>query len=274
LQISLDADVSLPTGKSRLRGRERNVVFDPLLARYDRYGEGLNYSAGVSAALSIVDELSLAVGVRFTGTGKYRPDGDSPAIEINPGDTPALSAHVVWRRGQDVLSFGAEVADERVARRNGIALLDRGRTVELSLTGAVTPAAGWTMTGAAFYTKREKDRRLDEVTGKFELEQSRLHGDIWAVAIAAYRQVSRRTAIGVEGDFALAGDSELDDADFSYLPARRRWRLGIGLKHQLGNRVNLKAVGRYVDYRDQGSRLLIPLDASGVNFTLGVSTSF
>jgi len=274
LQFSVDGDLSLPTGKSRLGGRQRNVIFDPLLARYDRYGEGLNYSAGVGAALALTDTLSFALAGRFTRTGKYHPDADSPDVEIDPGDTPAIGGHLVWQRGSDLLSFGVEVADEEVARRNGARLLDRGRSLELSVSAVAGVAPGWTLTGTALYSHRRKDRRLNEVTGELELEQGRLSGDIWAAAASVYRQILPRTELGLEADYASIGDSEIDDADFSYLPARRRWRLGIGMKHRANSRLSLTAAARYVDYRDRGSSLLLPLNAAGVNVTFGVSNAF
>lgn len=274
LRFSIDGDVSLPTGQAQLTGREKNVVFDPLLARYDRYGEGFNYSAGLVAALALTDRLSLAIGARYTVTGAYRPNGDAPDVEIDPGDTPAMQVQLVWRSREDFLTFGLELSDEREARRDDLVLLDRGRRIELSLAGSTRLGGAWTLSGSGFYTTSRRDRRLNELTGEFVLEQSRRNGEVWAVAGALYRQVGSATAVGLEADYVSAGDSEVDQADFSYLPARRRWRAGIGLRQTVLRSVTLSAVLRYSDYRDRGSQLLLPLNAEGVNFTFGLGTTF
>ena len=236
------------------------MVFDPLLARFDRYGEGFNYSGGLLAALAVTDRISIASGVRFTGTGKYRPNGDAPDVEIDPGDTTSVLGQLVWRFRDRFISLSVQVSDEAVARRNDVRLLDRGRRLELSAAAATVIGKGWKLNGSAFYTTRRRDRRLDELSGEFRLEDSRRDGDVWATAASLYRQFAPSTAVGVEGDFASVGDSEIDDADFSYLPARRRWRIGLGVRHRMPARINLSAALRYIHYRDRGSQLLLPLE--------------
>lgn len=274
LAFSVDADLSIPTGTSRLGGRRKNLVFDPLLARYDRYGDGLNASVGVLGSFGITPTLSLGLGVKHTIAGVYEPDGDEPDISVDPGDTTSGFAQLTWRSAQNVVTLGLEYANERTATRDGVGLLDRAPSIEASMITSLQISVRITATASASYTTRDRDRRLNEITGAFEEDPERRDGDLVALTGSLYYQLRPRTAIGLEGDFVSAGDSEIDDADFTYRPARKRWRAGVGVRHAISSDALLTASIRRLDYRDEGSALLEPLRATGWTLATGVSITW
>lgn len=271
LQVSIDGDLSLPTGTASLSASEMNTIFDPLLARQSAYGAGLNYSAGMSASLQMSSKLAIGLGARRTRLGAFAPESAQPAIEIDPGDLTSIFSQVTWKSGRTAVTAGVKTSWESVSTRSGQPFFQRGRGLEISGFAAIPLSTKWRMSGGGNYTFNALDRRADLTTGSLAQDLAQANGDVWSVSGSLARRLGHNAELSLEADYVNSGASELPDSDFSYLPARTRWRAGIVARQSPSRSSVLSAALRYMDYVDKGSRLLRPLTADGLNATLSLT---
>lgn len=259
----VDGDVSLPTGTSRLSGREKNVIFDPLLARFDRYGEGLNASIGAFAGIEITSELGVSFGAKHTVTTEYVPDAEAFEIEINPGDTTAFLGELIWKDQMTIATLEIEYSLQSAARRNGQEIFERAPSWSVSASLQQQFSQRWAGAAVGAYTTRGRDTRLDELTGLSLKEADRRSGDYYSALIQLSYLTNGFGVLSLAGDYTNVGDSDFDDASFEYLPAREKWRIGLTTEYALSPWTNLQGELRYFEYEDKGSALLLPLTAEG-----------
>lgn len=77
-------DVNMPTGKATLHGSQLNAVMNEHLVEFSRFGEGWNYTPGVSVSRRNGKEDIWTLGTQYSFRGKYTPDDN--AGNITPGD--------------------------------------------------------------------------------------------------------------------------------------------------------------------------------------------
>ncbi len=76
--------INLPTGKSKLNGT--NAIMSEDLVRMSRFGEGWNYTPGVSISRKIGEEDTWTIENYYSFRGSYTYDGSITNGQINPGN--------------------------------------------------------------------------------------------------------------------------------------------------------------------------------------------
>ncbi len=82
-------DVNLPTGKSKLNGSGQIMSDD--LVENARFGEGLNYTPGISVSHKIGEEDTWTLGTSYAFRGSYEYDSTMPGSKFDPGTEWAKS---------------------------------------------------------------------------------------------------------------------------------------------------------------------------------------
>lgn len=266
--FSLSSDINLPTGTSALAGREKNVALDPLLAIYDRYGEGLNIGVTGLASIEFNRHFALAAGLSHVVNGAYEPDADQPDLELDPGNVTAVNVEAVWSQPGLFVRAGAQVAETGVLTRDGVDFYDRGASIQIDASLHAKLSQRGSVTVAASFATRAEDKIFDEIANDLVEEDERRAGDVWSATALYAHQINPRWSLRLDADYVNVTSSEFDDDAFEYLPERERWRIGPGATYALGLATSLDASIKYFHWTDKGSALLIPLDAEGVTATL------
>lgn len=128
-------DVNVPTGKSTLRGAEKNALLDGFLVDQTRFGEGWNYSPSIGVSLPILDRYVITASVANTARGSFIPDGDNP-FKFSPGDiTTTLIGLAKKATDNYLINIQAVRVSERTSKVNGIGYFKSGDRLSISSQG-------------------------------------------------------------------------------------------------------------------------------------------
>jgi hypothetical protein len=110
--VRYNIDINLPTGKSKLNGT--NAIMSDDLVALSRFGEGWNYTPGISVSRKIGQEDTWTLGTYYSFRGNYTYDGSTPNGRIDPGG--AWGKFLRWQHAGQQWQFVGELAHTNFGR--------------------------------------------------------------------------------------------------------------------------------------------------------------
>ncbi len=233
ISLNLNLDANLPTGTEQLSSEEENAIFDPLLVRQDRFGEGFNFASGLGLTIELTSKDTLGVSGSYITRGAYEPDGDNPDLTLDPGNQLIGTVQFTHLDTRWFLTTGVRVLHELQTDLEDSGFFDRGLSFDVNLAGAYQIAPKWRIQGSAFFNTRARDDFLNIITGELDTTDANTNGEIFVGSLSIKHQFSQKHAIRILGELLYRTENDFDDVDFSFEPERSRWKAGLGYTYTI-----------------------------------------
>lgn len=269
--LALNADLNLPTGKSKLKGDERNAVFDGFIVDQNRFGEGFNVGLGFSSTVALAEQILFGFGASYISRGSYEPGGTR---ELDPGDQWVASLQLL--RATNVFQgvLGYRIIREQETDVDGAAVYHRATSHELFLSGGYQMTGWWTLRGSALYARRGVDKLFNSVTGQLQKAAEDNNGDTYYLSVGLDRALSSRDKIGIDLSYLRRAENEFDESNFSFEPSLTRREIEISYARKLQNGPTLTGSIIFFDV-EEGK--ILGFDGprfEGIKLKLGVTYAF
>ena len=274
--VVVGLDVNIPTGKARLRERERAAEAGERhdLFEVDNFGEGLN----VGLNLGLIKEIG-NVNVGLTGVylfkGKYDPTQDTPDDDLDPGDQTLVMAALKWKAAswckvETLAAYAHSAPDTTGGKRS---FQDGDKVVLNGMLRIQRPAVEIVVGVQNAFQGKNKELADD----KFTTESANSNGnELFGWFDFTYR-ASVKLDLLVLGDIRDYGESDrkVELTGLPYEGHRLRYSIGPGVTYSLNDHFACNVVAKYF-LMDQQRDLVLPQDTTvhGMNLSLGLTYTF
>jgi len=190
--LTLNADINMPTGRAKLSGAEKNAVFNSFLVDRDKFGEGLNIGLGLGSTISLTEQTFLGSSIDYIERGKYRPDGDNPSLELDPGNRLIASLKIVHSRNDSRFNFGYRLVDEHQTKVDNRLTYDRSTSHELFGAVFIEFNQHWNAWLSGSYSRRGADQFVNSEDGQLARSDEDDSGDVYYLNLGIKRNLVHR----------------------------------------------------------------------------------
>lgn len=270
----LSMDVNVPTGKSRLKGTEKNALMDENLVGQTRFGEGVNLSPAIGFIFQMSDKNVLSVGSSYNIKGKYEPDGDT-YNELDPGDIFTGTMQYQRLTQNSLTSLGVVYSRESTTSLGDINnFYQPGERFDIYATRLQQFFQRHTVSGVFRYSTIGKNKRFDPFTDTFNREDKKGTGDVYFMGLTYAYQYNKQLSTGIDFGYLLRNDNDFQPENDIFIPERKKLSVKLFSNYMVNKNLSLYGSVSYFDMRDKKTAFLPKIHYTGINASLGFSLSF
>lgn len=262
-------DINAPTGKSTLKGQEKNAIMDPNLVGQTRFGEGLNLSPAAGFVFELTKNDVVSIGASHNIKGKYTPDGDTNVV-LDPGDIYTASLQYQRLTKDSYTSLGMVYNNESATKLADIEVFQPGERFDVNASHTQRFWQRHTLSGFLRYSTSDKNKRFDPFLGKFSAEERKGAGDVYFIGADYAYQYGQRLSGGVGFDYLLRQANQFQVGNDLFIPNRDKWSVNVFSNYMLTENSGLKRKVSYFEMRDQKTSFKSATDYSGVTASIGI----
>lgn len=227
IQPFITLDFNLPTGKTGLKGAQKNAVMDPDLVDLTRFGEGFNANLSAGVVYLIPDtSWSLTAALGFNLRGVYKADGDTQE-DYDPGDQLTALLRAQYLSDTIYGAVSVQYFDEDVSTIDGLEYFNPGNQIEVNAEITYVIDDVQSVSGSLFYTTSDKNAYFDFFTNTLIEENVDGNGDYYFGQIAYSRTVTDALGITLAATYGVRSKNDYVAADDLFVPARTYWDIRI-----------------------------------------------
>lgn len=261
-------DINAPTGKSTLKGQEKNAIMDPNLVGQTRFGEGVNLSPAAGFVFELTNNDVVSIGASHNIKGKYTPDGDANIV-LDPGDIYTATLQYQRLTRDSMTSLGMVYSEEDVTKLAGINVFQPGKRFDVNASHAQRFWQQHTVSGFFRYSNMDKNKRFDPFLGSFTAEERDGAGDVFFMGCNYTYQYDRRLSGGVGFDYLLREANQYQVGNDLFLPNRDKWSVNVFSSYMLTENLGLKGRVSYFEMVDQQTSFRPTTEYTGVTASIG-----
>jgi hypothetical protein len=273
IQPFITLDLNVPTGKTGLKGAQKNAVMDPDLVDLVRFGEGFNTNLSIGAVFLIPEtSWSITAAAGYNARGAYVADGDT-LEDFDPGDqlTALLRAQYLSETIYGALSV--QYFDEDVSTIEGLDYFNPGNQIEINAELTYVIDEVQSVSGSLYYTTSGKNAYYDFFTDAVIEENVDGNGDYFFGQLAYSRTLSEEIGATVAATYGVRTKNDYVAADDLFIPSRTYWDVRVSMDYTApGGWVAAADIG-YGGVNDDGT-ILVPGDRSYETFSAGLALSY
>lgn len=266
-------DINAPTGKSTLKGQEKNTLMDPNLVGQTRFGEGWNFSPAMGFVFEVTDNDVISIGGSYNIKGKYVPDGDTGNVR-DPGDIYTATLQYQHLTENSFTSIGMVYSNEGGTKLGGIDVFQPGERFDVNASHSRRFLDQHTMSVFFRYSITDSNKRFDPFLGEFSDEERDGSGDVLFTGFNYAYQYDQQLSAGVGFDYLLREANEYQVSNDLFIPNRDKWSVNVFSTYALTENLNLKGKVGYFGMRDQKTAFLSTIDYSGVTASFGLNFQY
>lgn len=274
LPVKLSLSANLPNGKATLTGDEKNAIMDGQLVWQTRFGEGFNITPGVSIAHSLTDKDTIGAGISYGYRGKFDPNADVEKDDIDPGDETIATLQYSRTNNRSQMGVSTSYKHSQTTRRNSQDYYQKGAVWSIDADGSYAFNEKHSMYGGYYYAYSKKDKYINNLTGNLEIEDFNSNGKTHHLNAGYVYRFSPVNSVSLIADYLKIDGNSYDQINILYVPARKKWSVGMQYRHQLLNNLNMNVSIKRFRMQDDASPYLPEQTYKGWNVYSGLTYQF
>lgn len=273
IQPFITLDMNLPTGKTGLKGAQKNAVMDPDLVDLTRFGEGFNVNLSVGSVFLIPDtKWSVTAAIGYNMRGAYTADGDT-LEDFDPGDQVTALLRAQYLSDTIYGALSVQYFDEGVSTIENLDYFNPGDQIEINAELTYVIDDLQSVSGSLYYTTSGKNAYYDFFTNALIEENVDGNGDYYFGQLAYSRAVTADIGATVAGTYGVRSKNDYVAADDLFIPSRTYWDVRLSVDYTApGGWVAAADIG-YGGVNDDGT-ILVPGARSYETFSAGLALSY
>lgn len=272
-QPFITLDLNIPTGRTALKGAEKNAVMDPDLVDLVRFGEGFNVNLSAGAVFLIPEtSWSLTAAIGWNMRGDYIADGDTEE-RYDPGDQLTALLRAQYLSDTIYGAVSVQYFDEGVSTIEGFDYFNPGDQIEVNAEITYVLDEVQSVSASIFYTTSGRNAYYDFFTDAVIEENVDGNGDYVFGQIAYSRVLSETVSGTLAATYGVRTENDYLAADDFFVPKRSYWNVRASADVTLAGGWVLAGDIGYGGVNDDGT-ILVPDERSYETFSAGLALSY
>ncbi len=237
IQPYISFSTNLPTGNAQLSVANNSAHMDSDVVATPTFGEGFNGGTTIGANIPLSDSVIASLGFGYTYRGAY---DTSNLGKFNPGDSYTVNLGLGYQGDRLTVQSQLSYSGEETSTRNGAGYYKSGGIISTVLGLAYAWTDNIASRSNLSFTHSEKNKILVGGLPPLVSEAFNSNSNVFQIDIDTTYS-GANFSIGPTAGFLHRDRNSWSPTDLEFLPAKRKWSVGLTGQYALSQSAALSA---------------------------------